>query len=140
MTRFTSLIIVVVLSITSCKKDNNTPDNMNSDFMPSATDSLIAQANLMNEVHPTSGTVKLYKNDNEYILQFENLQSDNGPDLRVYLSPNKSASPFIDLGSLKAVSGNFEYTFDLNTDVTANNNVLIWCEDFSVLFGSALLQ
>ncbi len=138
-TRIAFLLLAVVLTAASCKKEN-TPDRIDTGFMPSSSDSLVSQGNFMNEVHPTSGTVKLYKNDNEFTLQFENLQSDNGPDLRVYLSSGKNINSAVSLGALKAVSGNFEYTFDLNTDVSTNNNVLIWCEDFSVLFGSAVLQ
>ncbi len=135
--KWTLLLFVTLIAFSSCKKVE-TPTTINTNFMPSEGDSLISEATFSNEAHPTSGTVKLYKNSTTYTLQFINLQSDNGPDLRVYLSPNKSASTFVDLGSLKAVNGNFEYTFDLSTDITNNNHVLIWCEDFSILFGSAI--
>ncbi len=140
MKRFAILFLAAALSITSCKKENNTPDLIDSNFMPSASDSLIAQGNFQSEVHPTSGTVELYKNESKYTLRFENFKTDNGPDLRVYLSLRKNTSSAIPLGALKAVNGNFEYTFDVSSEVANNKNVIIWCEDFSVLFGSAALQ
>jgi len=139
MKRFTILLLATVLTISSCKKEN-TPDNLDNGFTPSTEDSLLSMGSFINEVHPTSGTVKLFQNDTEYTLQFENLQSDNGPDLRVYISTDKGIGNSISLGALKAISGNFSYTFPLTTDISGKDNVLIWCKDFSVLFGSAKLQ
>lgn len=140
MKRFAILVLLATISITSCKKENNTPDKLDGTFEPTANDVLISQGNFQNEVHPTSGVVKLYRNDNNFTLHIDNFSGDNGPDLKVYLSPNKSGSPFINLGALKAISGDFDYQFELTTDVATNNKVLIWCEDFSVLFGSAELD
>ena len=128
-----------IFTLAACKKEN-TPDNLNIGFMPSSTDMLLLAGSFENEVHPTSGNVKLYKNDTEHTLSIENLKSDNGPDLRVYLSEDKTLNKAIALGALKAISGSFQYTFDLNADVGNKNFVLIWCEDFSVLFGSAELK
>ncbi len=139
MNRLVLLLLAATLTITSCKKED-TPKTVDNDFMPAATDSLIAMGNFINEVHPTSGIVKLYQNDTDYTLEIENLQSDNGPDLRVYISADKGISNSISLGALKAVSGNFSYTFPRSSDISNKDNVLIWCEDFSVLFGSAILQ
>lgn len=139
MKRFALLLLVATLTITSCTKDN-TPTLQDDNFEPSATDSLISMGSFINEVHPTSGTVKLYQNDSEYTLQIENLQSDNGPDLRVYISADKGIGNSISLGALKAVSGNFSYTFSRSNDINGKDQILIWCEDFNVLFGSAFLQ
>lgn len=139
MKRFALLFLAATLIFNSCKKEE-TPGMVDDNFMPAATDSLISMGSFINEVHPTSGTVKLFENDDEFILQIENLQSDNGPDLRVYLSADKGISNSISLGALKAVSGNFSYSFAKSSMISDKPQVLIWCEDFSVLFGSALLQ
>jgi hypothetical protein len=89
----------------------------------------------------TSGTVKVIRGtDNVVRLVFENLSTGNGPDVRVWLSPNTSANPYQEVGDLKAISGNFSYDLSPGIDYTANNRVLIWCVDFSVLFGHAVLQ
>ena len=136
--RLSLVLFLFMIVVVSCKK-NNTASHLNSGFAPSTEDSLISKGSFVDQRHPTSGLVKLYRNSSNYVLSFENFKSDNGPDLRTYLSSNLSDNDFIELGELKAVSGNFEYTFDLNTDIDKYKNVLIWCEDFSVLFGSATL-
>jgi hypothetical protein len=64
----------------------------------------------------------------------------NGPDLYIYLSTDKSASVFVNLGRLKANIGNQNYPILAGTDTTKYNTVLIWCKAFSVLFGSADLK
>ena len=74
------------------------------------------------------------------VLRLEDLLVTNGPDLYVYLSTDKSASDFVNLGRLKANIGNQNYPIPDETDMTKYDTVLIWCRAFSVLFGSADLK
>jgi hypothetical protein len=74
------------------------------------------------------------------ILRLENFKSTNGPSVHLYLATDKVASDFIDLGRLKANNGNQNYDIPVGTDLAKYNLVLIWCKDFSVLFGSAQLK
>jgi Electron transfer DM13 len=74
------------------------------------------------------------------VLRLEDLVVTNGPDLYVYLSTDKSASDFVNLGRLKANIGNQNYQIPEGTDLTKYDTVLIWCKAFSVLFGSAELR
>jgi hypothetical protein len=76
----------------------------------------------------------------ENVLRLEDLVVTNGPDLYVYLSIDKSASNFVNLGRLKANIGNQNYLIPAGTDMTKYDTVLIWCRAFSVLFGSADLK
>ena len=78
--------------------------------------------------------------DGSSILRLEDFESTNGPDLYVYLSTDKKASDFINLGKLKANSGNQNYEIPHDTDLRTYNNVLIWCKTFGVLFGNAELE
>ena len=78
--------------------------------------------------------------DGSDVLRLENFQSTNGPDLYVYLATDDNASEFINLGELKANKGNQNYEIPLDADLTKYNKVLIWCQAFSVLFGSAELS
>jgi hypothetical protein len=71
------------------------------------------------------------------VLRLENFKSTNGPDLFVYLSTDKNASEFINLGKLKASNGNQNYEIPDEVDLSEYNHVLIWCKTFAVLFGSA---
>jgi Electron transfer DM13 len=74
------------------------------------------------------------------ILRLENFKSTNGPNVHLYLAADKAASNFIDLGRLKANNGNRNYNIPAGTDLNKYNMALIWCKDFSVLFGSAQLK
>ena len=128
--------LFIVLLFFSCKK--NTPEIAN-ETAPAGT--VLVSGSFVSNKHPSSGTVKVVQDvSGKKYLVFENFRTDNGPDLRIWLSPNTSASPYQEIGLLKAVAGNFSYELDASINYIANNRVLIWCEDFSVLFGNALLQ
>jgi len=93
--------------------------------------------------HNTEGLVKiipLKDGDGSSILRLENFKSTNGPNVHIYLAADKTASDFIDLGRLKANNGNQNYDIPFGTNLTKYNMALIWCKDFSVLFGSAKLR
>jgi hypothetical protein len=91
--------------------------------------------------HNAEGNVSVVSlTDAGKILRLENFKSTNGPNVHVYLSTDKRATDFVDLGKLKANNGNQNYNIPAGTDITKHNIVLIWCKDFSVLFGSAILM
>lgn len=131
-----SLLAILIVLFSSCGK--NTPASAEEN-LPTGT--VISSGNFVSNGHPTSGTVKVIADaSGKKFLVFENFRSDNGPDLRVWLSPNNSGSPYQEIGVLKAVNGNFFYELSSAINYTSNNRVLIWCIDFSVLFGYAVLQ
>ncbi|HZE78395.1 MAG TPA: DM13 domain-containing protein [Nitrososphaeraceae archaeon] len=91
--------------------------------------------------HNAEGSAKVIPlGDGNTILRLENFKSTNGPNVHLYLATDKSASDFIDLGKLKANNGNQNYNIPHGTDLAKYNTALIWCKDFSVLFGSAQLK
>lgn len=119
----------------SCKK--SALENSN-ETLPTGT--TISTGSFTSNAHPTSGKASIIKDAaGKTYLVIENLNSDNGPDLRIWLSPNTNGAPYQELGFLKAVSGNFFYELDDSINYTTNNRVLIWCKQFSVLFGHAVL-
>ena len=92
-------------------------------------------------IHNAEGLAKiLILSTGSPILRLEDFKSTNGPDVHLYLSNNKHANDFIDLGKLKANIGNQNYQIPLDTDFNKYKYVLIWCQPFSVLFGSAQLN
>lgn len=101
-------------------------------------------------VHQGSGTATLIQNaDGTFQVQFENFDVTNGPDLKVYLSshdgPTKSSdvadNAWTSLGPLKGNIGDQAYTIPADVDRSTLRSVVIWCEQFGVLFASApLLQ
>jgi hypothetical protein len=136
MRKLILILFVTAIFFSSCSK-GHTPGNIN-DPLPAGT--IIVSGIFATNVHPTSGTVKvILGTDGKKYLVFENFRTDNGPDLRVWLSPSISGTPYQEIGVLKAVSGNFSYELSVSINYAINNKVLIWCEDFSVLFGHAVL-
>lgn len=91
-------------------------------------------------IHNAEGVARVvYLEDGSDLLRLENLRVTNGPDLYVYLATNNKASDFVDLGRLKANNGNQNYDIPQGTDLSKYDMVLVWCKQFSVLFGSAEL-
>jgi hypothetical protein len=91
-------------------------------------------------IHNAEGVAKvIYFEDGSDVLRLEDLRVTNGPDLYVYLSTDKQASDFVDLGRLKANIGNQNYDIPEGTDLSKYDTVLVWCKQFSVLFGSVEL-
>lgn len=90
-------------------------------------------------IHNAEGRVVVIPlgDDGRSILRLEDFKSTNGPDLYVYLSTDKAASDFVNLGRLKGNMGNQNYEIPEGTDLEKYDTVLIWCKAFSVLFGSA---
>jgi hypothetical protein len=92
-------------------------------------------------IHNAEGMAKVIRlDDASMILRLENFKATNGPDLYVYLATDKSASDFVNLGRLKGNIGNQNYDIPEGTDFSRYDTVLIWCQAFSVLFGSAELE
>jgi hypothetical protein len=78
----------------------------------------------------------------KYVLRFENFSVRNGPDLFVYLSEDstgESIEEALNLGSLKATDGAFNYEIPPEIDVSRVKSVVVWCRQFSVLFAHAEL-
>lgn len=91
--------------------------------------------------HNAEGLVRvILLGDGHTILRLENFKSTNGPNVHLYLATDKAASNFIDLGRLKANNGNQNYNIPSGSNLVKYNMALIWCKDFSVLFGSAQLK
>lgn len=75
----------------------------------------------------------------QYVLRVEDFSVRNGPDLFVMLSPAADGyrEGALKLGRLKATDGAFNYEIPPGTNLDAFRSVVIWCEQFAVLFGTA---
>ena len=92
-------------------------------------------------VHNAEGMASVVSlGDGSKILRFEDFKSTNGPDLYVYLATDQKATDFVSLGPLKANIGNQNYDIPDGTDLSKYNTALVWCKQFSVLFGHATLS
>ena len=99
--------------------------------------------------HRGSGAIKVLANDaGGALLRFTDFEVTNGPDLEVWLvkdpdpkkSADVSASQWLSLGPLRGNKGDQTYMVPDSTDVAEWGSVVIWCEQFSVLFSVATLS
>jgi len=95
------------------------------------------------DFHTGSGRVAILEVvPGSYVLRFEDFSVLNGPDLRVYLSPDPSgyATGAVEIGPLKATDGSFNYELPGDVDPSAFRSVVIWCQPFEVQFAHAELR
>ena len=91
-------------------------------------------------IHNAQGSARILNlEDGRAVLRLEDFRVTNGPDLYVYLSTDKDASNYVDLGRLKANAGNQNYELPSGIDPSKYDHVVIWCKAFSVYFGGAQL-
>ncbi|MFJ9751902.1 DM13 domain-containing protein [Streptomyces chartreusis] len=111
----------------------------------------LAGGELISHEHATSGSAKLLRlADGSHVLRLENLDTSNGPDLRVWLTdaPVKEGvggwrvfddGAHISLGRLKGNKGRQNYAVPGDVDLSRYSSVSIWCDRFDVSFGAAEL-
>ncbi len=99
-------------------------------------------------LHKGQGTATIFQNpDGSYVLRLTEFEVTNGPDLEVWLSsaadPTKSSDvsggTWLALGQLKGNIGDQNYDIPAGTNITDFGSVVIWCEQFGVLFSPASL-
>ncbi len=110
-----------------------------TDLMPGAP-KILAQADFKPRAHDVLGKALLIEASGKKYLRFENFETINGPDVRIYLATDLSDRDFVDLGHIKATKGNVNYEVPAGTDTAKYNKVLVWCKAFSVLFSYAELR
>jgi len=95
--------------------------------------------------HGASGTAAVVElGSGGRVLTFTDLDTDNGPDLRVYLvagpvSGDSDVGDFVDLGGLKGNKGTQQYEIPAGTDTDRYSTVVIWCRAFTISFAMAEL-
>jgi hypothetical protein len=107
---------------------------------------------LITHEHETAGTVAVLRlADGSRILRVENLETSDGPDLKVWLSDAAVVSgqkgwhvfddgKYHNLGSLKGNHGNQNYVIPTTVKLDDFRSVAIWCDRFNVSFGAAELK
>ena len=112
---------------------------------------LLATGELISHEHATSGSVRILRAaDGSLVLRLENLDTSNGPDLRVWVTdapvlPGKDGwgvfddGKYVSAGKLKGNKGSQNYALPSDVDPTNYRSVSIWCDRFDVSFGAAQL-
>ena len=108
-------------------------------------DVLVASGQFEAASHPGTGTASLIAlEDSSGIVTLTDFETDNGPDLLVYLvpadSPAGSADGAVSLGTLKGNKGDQQYAVPQGTELDAGWRVVVWCRAFAVSFTEAPLS
>jgi hypothetical protein len=96
--------------------------------------------------HETTGVAQVIETrGGQRVLTLTQFETDNGPDLRVYLSSadanqDSPGDEFVDLGGLKGNIGDQQYEIPPGTDLKRLTQAVIWCRAFSVGFGAARID
>ena len=136
-----NILIALLLATTlSCTKDNVTPTVTAVDTFDTTKATLLKEGELMGIGHTASGHVGVYDNNGTKVIVLDPYNSQNGPDLKVYLSKDVNASDYIKLGKLKSTTGKQSYTVPGTPNLADYHYVHIWCEQFTVVFGRAELK
>jgi hypothetical protein len=99
--------------------------------------------------HGTSGRAELIElADGRRFLRLDDLDTSNGPDLRVYLTDQPLSDDWhvwddgevVDLGSLKGNVGSSNYLIPVGVDLPRFQTAVVWCRRFTVGFGVAPLD
>ncbi len=104
-----------------------------------ASSLMLSEALFQASAHEVSGKALIIDSDGTKVLRFEDFETINGPDLRIYLAADLEAKDIVDLGEIKGTKGNINYDIPEGTDLSKYKYVLIWCRAFSVLFSYAEL-
>ena len=117
-----------------------TPISEPMDEMDSESDVEIFRSGTFEGIagHNAEGTAKIIQVNDMTFLRFENFQVTNGPDLRVYITPDGDVKNGIYLEKLKGSKGDQNYSLD-DIDIQVYDTVVIYCQPFGVYFGQAKL-
>ena len=112
-----------------------------------ATGTVVAAGELTgaDSFHTGSGRVLIISApDGAGVLRFEDYAVRNGPDLRIYLTPDPDGDVFVDgaldLGAIKATQGNVNYDLPAGVDLAAFRTAVVYCYGFRVTFATAALR
>jgi Electron transfer DM13 len=98
--------------------------------------------------HETTGTARVVElEDGSRFVRLEDLDTSDGPDLRIYLTDQPVSDDwhvwddgrYVDLGALKGNVGDSNYRVPDDVALDAFRTVVIWCRRFTVGFAVAPL-
>ena len=156
MKKLLFLALSITLLASACKKEtllvNETPivtpttttttTNPNGTTTTTTTPSetVLFSGKFVTSAHTTSGTAKIIEDAaKKRFLVLENLKSDSGPDLRIYVAEGKNISNAVEV-TTNITIGNSKIEIPKTADLTKQKSILIWCKQYSVLFGYVELK
>lgn len=131
-----SAVIALAVSFSSCKKESTPTAVLNEKVDVTIAAPATMSSGFSNGPYGSvSGNARVYQTNGKYQLALENFSSSNGPDLKVYISKEQQPVNFVNLGSLKSTAGNQLYDIPASVNVKDYTYALIYCQQYSHLFG-----
>ncbi len=120
-------------------------------FAADTSDQPIYTGLLKSKLHETSGRASVYRDANGTLtLQLTDFHTSNGPDVHVVLAAGgdpglRANAPgttltSVEVGALKGNEGDQDYKLPSTIDLAHYNTVVIYCERFHAVFGTANLE
>lgn len=146
-TATTTATTTVTTTVPVTTVPSTTPATVATTLAPTRTVPVPVPTMFVSLDHGTSGRLVLLEGeDGQRFVRFEDLDTSNGPDLKVYLSTNPVEGPeqafdddYLDLGRLRGNIGSQNYELPSDADLTRFRSVVIWCDRFNSAFGAAPL-
>ena len=147
--KYLPFIFFFFVALTSCSSDDEPKPVKNEELPePSKDDgpplntTAITMGTFTSFAHSLSGKAVIYfESNNKRTLRLENFTMTAGPDVYVFLSKtnNYSDANTIPVGVLKEGYDNSDLTLNVDDmiDLTTHKFVLVYCVEFSSLFGYA---
>lgn len=129
--------ISLLLLFAACKKDLTSTTPVQDPVDTTGSAEKYSGSFINGPYGSVSGTAKIYEDSGLYSVALVGVTISNGPDLHVYLSKEMLPAHIIDLGKLKSTNGTQVYTISSVPDFSQYRFVLIHCQKFNHLFGSA---
>lgn len=113
---------------------------------------LLSAGTFISHEHETTGAAQVFElPDGSQVLRIEDLDTSNGPDLKVWLTDAPviegtdgwtvfDDGEWVDLGRLKGNQGAQNYAIPAGTDLSQLTSLSIWCDRFNVSFGAVELE
>ncbi len=138
----TIISAVIITFVLACHPENVTPDTPAPGTPLDLTKATLLKSGMFTGIggHTASGTATVYELTGKHYIVLDPYSSQSGPDLKVYLSKNETATEYIRVGQLMSTMGKQTYEVPGTPDIAQYPFVHIWCEAFSVEFARALLQ
>lgn len=122
--------------------------NTTNDAAAAARPTVLAEGTFMgaDAAHRSSGTARIVETADGAVLQLEDFEVTNGPDLYVLLTEEAAPAAhaefgeYIELARLKGNLGNQNYMLPDGVAANAYGSVVIYCKAFSVVFATAALE
>jgi Electron transfer DM13 len=141
MNKLFCLLFIITWGMIACSKKNQTTEVPATDVIDTTKAAIKYSGTFVSAPgESVSGKALVLFQSGTYSIALEDLNVANGPDLHVYLSKEIKPVNFIHAGKLKSTKGNQVYALTTNPDFTQYKYVLIFCQQYNVLFGSAELK